>query len=155
MKTAEIHTPKGVMKVEFYEQDAPNTVKNFTDLASKGFYDGTTFHRVIPNFVIQGGDPNTKPGAKGAPGTGGPGYKIDCETSGGHQYHERGALSMAHAGKNTGGSQFFVVHSRDNTAHLDRVHTVFGKVVEGLDVIDQIRPNDTIEKIVVKDDAAQ
>ncbi|GAA4505662.1 peptidylprolyl isomerase [Hymenobacter ginsengisoli] len=153
MKTAEIHTPKGVMKVEFYEQDAPNTVKNFTDLAKKGFYDGTTFHRVIPNFVIQGGDPNTKPGAKGMPGTGGPGYKIDCETSGGHQYHERGALSMAHAGKNTGGSQFFIVHSRDNTAHLDRVHTVFGKVVEGLDVIDQIKPNDTIEKIVVKDDA--
>ncbi|QKG52653.1 peptidylprolyl isomerase [Hymenobacter sp. BRD67] len=154
MKTAEIHTPKGVMKVEFYEQDAPNTVKNFTDLAKKGFYDGTKFHRVIPNFVIQGGDPNTKPGAKGAPGTGGPGYKIDCETSGGHQYHERGALSMAHAGKNTGGSQFFIAHSRDNTAHLDRVHTVFGKVVEGLDVIDQIKPNDTIDKIVVKDDAA-
>ncbi len=153
MKTAEIHTPKGVMKVEFYEQDAPNTVKNFTDLAQKGFYDGTSFHRVIPNFVIQGGDPNTKPGAKGAPGTGGPGYKIDCETSGDHQYHERGALSMAHAGKNTGGSQFFIAHSRDNTAHLDRVHTVFGKVVEGLDVIDQIKPNDEITKIVVKDEA--
>jgi peptidyl-prolyl cis-trans isomerase B (cyclophilin B) len=154
MKTAEIHTPKGVMKVEFYEEDAPNTVKNFTDLAKKGFYDGTKFHRVIPNFVIQGGDPNTKPGAKGAPGTGGPGYKIDCETSGGHQHHERGALSMAHAGKNTGGSQFFIVHSRDNTAHLDRVHTVFGKVVEGVDVIDQIRPNDEITKVVVHDDAA-
>ncbi len=153
MKTAEIHTPKGVMKVEFYEQDAPNTVKNFTDLAQKGFYDGTSFHRVIPNFVIQGGDPNTKPGAMGAPGTGGPGYKIDCETSGDHQYHERGALSMAHAGKNTGGSQFFIAHSRDNTAHLDRVHTVFGKVVEGLDVIDQIKPNDEITKIVVKDEA--
>ena len=153
MKTAEIHTPKGVMKVEFYEQDAPNTVKNFTDLAQKGFYDGTSFHRVIPNFVIQGGDPNTKPGAKGAPGTGGPGYKIDCETSGDHQYHERGALSMAHAGKNTGGSQFFIVHDRQNTAHLDRVHTVFGKVVEGLDVIDQIKPNDEITKIVVKDEA--
>jgi len=152
MKTAEIHTPKGVMKVEFYEQDAPNTVKNFTDLASKGFYDGTKFHRVIPNFMIQGGDPNTKPGAKGQPGTGGPGYKIDCETSGGHQHHERGVLSMAHAGKNTGGSQFFIVHDRQNTAHLDRVHTVFGKVVEGLDVIDQIRGNDEITKIVVKDD---
>ena len=153
MKTAEIHTKKGVMKVEFYEQDATNTVKNFTDLAQKGYYDGLKFHRVIPNFVIQGGCPNTREGAKGQPGTGGPGYKIDCETSGGHQYHERGALSMAHAGKNTGGSQFFVVHSRDNTAHLDRVHTVFGKVVEGLDVIDQIKANDEIEKIVVTEQA--
>ena len=99
MKTAEIHTSKGVMKVEFYEQDAPNTVKNFTDLAAKGYYDGLKFHRVIPNFVIQGGCPNTRAGAKGQPGTGGPGYKIDCETKGGQQYHERGALSMAHAGK--------------------------------------------------------
>jgi peptidyl-prolyl cis-trans isomerase B (cyclophilin B) len=154
MKTAEIHTPKGVMKVEFYEQDAPNTVKNFLDLASKGFYDGTKFHRVIPNFMIQGGDPNTKPGAKGQPGTGGPGYKIKCETSGNNQYHDRGVLSMAHAGKDTGGSQFFIVHNRQNTAHLDRVHTVFGKVVEGEDVIDQIRGNDEITKIVVNDDAA-
>ena len=153
MKTAEIHTSKGVMKVEFYEQDAPKTVKNFTDLAEKGFYDGLKFHRVIPNFVIQGGCPNSRDGAKGQPGTGGPGYKIDCETSGDHQYHERGVLSMAHAGKNTGGSQFFVVHSRDNTAHLDRVHTVFGKVVEGLDVIDQIKANDEIEKIVVSEQA--
>ena len=115
----------------------------------KAIYDGLKFHRVIPNFVIQGGCPNTREGAKGQPGTGGPGYKIDCETSGDHQYHERGALSMAHAGKNTGGSQFFIVHSRDNTAHLDRVHTVFGKVVEGLDVIDKIQANDEIEKIVV------
>jgi peptidyl-prolyl cis-trans isomerase B (cyclophilin B) len=152
MKTAEIHTRRGVMKVEFYEQDAPNTVKNFTDLAKQGFYDGLTFHRVLPNFVIQGGCPNTRVGALGTPGTGGPGYKIDCETSGGHQYHERGALSMAHAGKNTGGSQFFIVHSRDQTSHLDRKHTVFGKVVEGLDVIDQIRPDDEIERIVVKDE---
>jgi peptidyl-prolyl cis-trans isomerase B (cyclophilin B) len=152
MKTAEIHTPKGVMKVEFYEQDAPNTVKNFLDLASKGFYDGTKFHRVIPNFMIQGGDPNTKPGAKGQPGTGGPGYKIKCETSGNNQYHDRGVLSMAHAGKDTGGSQFFIVHGRQNTAHLDRVHTVFGKVVEGDEVIDQIRGNDEITKIVVKDE---
>ncbi|WP_046242723.1 peptidylprolyl isomerase [Hymenobacter terrenus] len=153
MKTAEIHTKKGVMKVEFYEQDAPKTVKNFIDLAEKGYYDGLKFHRVIPNFVIQGGCPNTRTGAKGQPGTGGPGYKIDCETSGDRQYHERGALSMAHAGKNTGGSQFFIVHDRQNTAHLDRVHTVFGKVVEGVDVIDQIQANDEIEKIVVKEEA--
>ncbi|MCR5886394.1 peptidylprolyl isomerase [Hymenobacter sp. J193] len=151
MKTAEIHTSKGVMKVEFYEQDAPNTVKNFTDLAQKGFYDGLKFHRVIPNFVIQGGCPNSRDGASGAPGTGGPGYKIDCELKGGNQYHDRGVLSMAHAGRNTGGSQFFIVHSRDNTAHLDRNHTCFGKVVEGLDVIDQIKANDEIQKIVVSE----
>ncbi|KAA9339625.1 peptidylprolyl isomerase [Hymenobacter busanensis] len=151
MKTAEIHTAKGVMKVEFFDHDAPNTVKNFIDLAQKGYYDGLKFHRVLPNFVIQGGCPNTRDGAKGTPGTGGPGYKIDCETSGGNQYHDRGVLSMAHAGRNTGGSQFFICHSRDNTAHLDRVHTVFGKVVEGLDVIDQIKPNDTINKVVVNE----
>ncbi len=151
MKTAEIHTPKGVMKVEFYEKDAPNTVKNFVDLAQKGFYDGLTFHRVIPDFVIQGGCPNTREGAKGMPGTGGPGYKIDCELTGGNQYHDRGVLSMAHAGRNTGGSQFFICHSRRNTAHLDRNHTCFGKVVEGLDVIDQIKAGDRIEKIVVNE----
>jgi peptidyl-prolyl cis-trans isomerase B (cyclophilin B) len=154
MKTAEIHTPKGVMKVEFYEKDAPNTVKNFIDLAQKGFYDGLTFHRVIPDFVIQGGCPNTREGAKGMPGTGGPGYKIDCELTGENQFHDRGVLSMAHAGRNTGGSQFFIVHSRRNTAHLDRNHTCFGKVVEGLDVIDQIKAGDRIEKIVVNEVAA-
>ncbi|PTX19455.1 peptidyl-prolyl cis-trans isomerase B (cyclophilin B) [Pontibacter mucosus] len=151
MKTAEIHTPKGVMKVEFYEKDAPKTVDNFVKLAKEGFYDGLTFHRVLPDFVIQGGCPNTREGAKGVPGTGGPGYKIDCELSGDNQYHDRGVLSMAHAGRNTGGSQFFICHSRKNTAHLDRNHTCFGKVVEGLDVIDQIRANDRIEKIVVNE----
>lgn len=154
MKTAEIHTAKGVMKVEFYEQDAPNTVKNFTDLAQKGYYDGLTFHRVIPDFVIQGGCPNSREGAKGQPGTGGPGYKIDCELTGENQYHDRGVLSMAHAGRNTGGSQFFICHSRRNTAHLDRNHTCFGKVVDGLDVIDQIKAGDRIEKIVVNETAA-
>lgn len=142
--TAEIQTEKGVMKVAFFEKDAPNTVKNFTDLAKKGFYDGLTFHRVIPNFVIQGGCPN-------GIGNGGPGYKIDCELNGDNQYHDRGVLSMAHAGRNTGGSQFFVCHSRDNTAHLDRNHTCFGKVVDGLDVIDQIQQGDKINKIVVTD----
>ena len=151
MKTAEIHTPKGVMKVEFYEQDAPKAVKNFTDLAQKGFYDGLTFHRVIPDFVIQGGCPNSREGSKGMPGTGGPGYKIDCELTGDNQYHDRGVLSMAHSGRNTGGSQFFICHSRRNTAHLDRNHTCFGKVVEGLDVIDQIKAGDKIEKIVVNE----
>jgi peptidyl-prolyl cis-trans isomerase B (cyclophilin B) len=142
MKQAEIHTGKGVMKIEFFEEDAPNTVKNFIDLAEHGFYDGLTFHRVIPNFVIQGGCPN-------GTGTGGPGYHIDCELDGDNQYHDRGVLSMAHAGRNTGGSQFFICHSRQNTAHLDRNHTVFGKVVEGLDVIDQIRQGDTMSKVVI------
>jgi peptidyl-prolyl cis-trans isomerase B (cyclophilin B) len=144
MKTAEIITAKGTMKVEFYEKDAPNTVQNFVDLANKGFYDGLTFHRVIPNFVIQGGCPVGN-------GSGGPGYKIKCELDGENQYHDRGVLSMAHAGRNTGGSQFFICHSRDNTAHLDKNHTCFGKVVEGLDVIDAIKPGDKIEKIVVSE----
>ncbi|MDQ4141363.1 MAG: peptidylprolyl isomerase [Bacteroidota bacterium] len=151
MKTAEIKTAKGVMKVEFYEKDAPKTVQNFIDLAQKGFYDGLTFHRVIPDFVIQGGCPNSREGAKGVPGTGGPGYKIDCELTGSNQYHDRGVLSMAHAGRNTGGSQFFICHSRNNTAHLDRNHTCFGKVVEGLEVIDKIKAGDRIEKIEVKE----
>lgn len=144
MKTAEIITDKGTMKVEFYEKDAPKAVKNFIDLSEKGFYDGLTFHRVLPNFVIQGGCPVGN-------GTGGPGYKIDCELTGENQYHDRGVLSMAHAGRNTGGSQFFICHSRDNTAHLDRNHTCFGKVVEGLDVIDDIRQGDVIQKIVVSE----
>lgn len=142
MKTAEIHTEKGVMKVEFYEKDAPKAVKNFIDLSEKGFYDGLTFHRVIPDFVIQGGCPD-------GTGAGGPGYTIDCELDGENQYHDRGVLSMAHAGRNTGGSQFFICHSRNNTSHLDRNHTCFGKVVEGLDVIDEIRAGDKITKISV------
>ena len=142
MKTAEIITEKGTMKVELYEKDAPITVQNFVDLSTKGFYDGLTFHRVIPNFVIQGGCPT-------GTGTGGPGYKIQCELDGGNQFHDRGVLSMAHAGRNTGGSQFFICHSRANTAHLDRNHTCFGKVVEGLEVIDAIRAGDKIEKITI------
>lgn len=142
MKTAEIHITKGIMKLEFYEKDAPKTVENFVSLSEKGFYDGLTFHRVLPDFVIQGGCPN-------GTGTGGPGYKIDCELNGDNQYHDRGVLSMAHAGRNTGGSQFFICHSRNNTNHLDRNHTCFGKVIEGLDIIDDIRAGDKIEKIVI------
>lgn len=142
MKTAEIHTDKGVMKVEFYENDAPKTVENFIALSKKGFYDGLTFHRVIPNFVIQGGCPD-------GTGAGGPGYHIDCELTGENQFHDRGVLSMAHAGRNTGGSQFFICHSRENTQHLDRNHTCFGKVVDGLEVIDDIRQGDVIEKVIV------
>ena len=142
MKKAIISTVKGVMTVEFYEKDAPNTVKNFIDLSEKGFYNGLTFHRVIPNFVIQGGCPN-------GTGAGGPGYSIDCELTGDNQFHDRGVLSMAHAGRNTGGSQFFICHSRAYTAHLDRNHTCFGKVVEGIEVVDAIRQGDKIEKIEI------
>jgi peptidyl-prolyl cis-trans isomerase B (cyclophilin B) len=140
MKTAEIITEKGTMKVEFYDKDAPRTVENFIKLAKDGYYDGLSFHRVIPDFVIQGGCPD-------GTGAGGPGYKIKCELDGDNQYHDRGVLSMAHAGRDTGGSQFFICHSRNNTAHLDGNHTCFGKVIEGLDVIDDIRQGDKIEKI--------
>jgi peptidyl-prolyl cis-trans isomerase B (cyclophilin B) len=149
MKTAEIHTSKGVMKVNFYEKDAPNTVANFVKLAQKGFYNGLAFHRVIPDFVIQGGCPFSKDMGDRRVGTGDPGYKIDCELNGENQYHDRGVLSMAHAGRNTGGSQFFICHGRTNTKHLDRQHTCFGKVFEGLEVIDAIRAGDKIIKIDV------
>lgn len=135
-----IHTEKGDMKIEFYDADAPGTVENFVSLSKKGFYNGLTFHRVIPNFVVQGGCPD-------GTGAGGPGYTIPCETSGNNQYHERGVLSMAHAGPNTGGSQFFICHNRENTKHLDRHHTCFGKVVEGIEVVDTIKPGDVITKI--------
>lgn len=144
MSHAIISTNKGEMKVEFYENDAPNTVANFKKLASTGFYDGLTFHRVIPDFVVQAGCPK-------GDGTGGPGYQIDCELDGDNQYHERGVLSMAHAGRNTGGSQFFICHSRKNTAHLDLNHTVFGKVIEGLEVIDKIKQGDLIRSIEIED----
>lgn len=142
MEKAMIETGKGNMEVEFFSEDAPKTVENFLSLSRKGFYDGLVFHRVIPNFVIQGGCPK-------GDGTGGPGYKIDCELDGDNQYHDRGVLSMAHAGRNTGGSQFFICHNRKNTAHLDRNHTVFGKVVKGLDVINEIEAGDRIEAIRV------
>ncbi|MFT5601621.1 MAG: peptidyl-prolyl cis-trans isomerase B (cyclophilin B) [Flavobacteriales bacterium] len=142
MQKAIIHSEKGDMTIEFYQKDAPKTVENFITLAKKGFYDGLTFHRVLPNFVIQGGCPN-------GTGAGGPGYSIDCELDGENQFHDRGVLSMAHAGKNTGGSQFFVCHSRAQTSHLDRVHTCFGKVVEGVDIVDDIKQGDKINSIEV------
>ena len=145
MITATIHTAKGAMKVNFYEKDAPGTVANFVKLSKDGFYDGLKFHRVIPNFVIQGGCPN-------GTGAGGPGYSIPCELDGDNQYHDRGVLSMAHAGRNTGGSQFFICHSRENTQHLDRNHTCFGKVVDGIEVIDQIKQGDLIEKIEIHEE---
>lgn len=140
-----IKTNKGDMKVEFYEKDAPNTVANFVKLSKDGYYNGLKWHRVLPDFVIQGGCPN-------GTGAGGPGYKIDCELDGDNQYHDRGVLSMAHAGRNTGGSQFFVCHSRNNTSHLDRNHTCFGKVIEGVDIVDKIRVGDTIDTIEIIED---
>ena len=142
MKIAEIYTAKGLMKAELYEKETPITVKNFVDLSNKGFYNGLNFHRVIPGFVVQGGCPEGS-------GRGGPGYKIPCETKGERQFHDKGVLSMAHAGPNTGGSQFFIVISRQATAHLDGAHTCFGKVTEGLDIIEQIQAGDKIDKIVI------
>lgn len=147
MPKAEMITEKGTMLIDFYDQDAPIAVANFIKLSKSGFYDGLTFHRVIPNFMIQGGCPQ-------GTGRGGPGYTIKCELTGGNQYHDRGVLSMAHAGRNTGGSQFFICHNRTNTAHLDRNHTCFGKVTEGLEVIDAIRQGDKITKINIIDDEA-
>ena len=148
---ANIVTPKGTMKVELYEKEVPNTVANFVKLAKSGFYDGLHFHRVIPGFVIQGGCPYSRNLRDPRVGTGGPGWQIKCETKAEKQYHDRGVLSMAHAGKDTGGSQFFICHNRENTQHLDGVHTCFGQVVEGLDVIDKIAAGDLIEKIEVID----
>jgi peptidyl-prolyl cis-trans isomerase B (cyclophilin B) len=144
-----IKTEKGTLKVEFYDKDAPKTVANFVKLAKEGYYDGLHFHRVIPDFVVQGGCPYSKDLSDPRVGTGGPGYAIDCELDGDNQYHDRGVLSMAHAGRNTGGSQFFICHSRSNTAHLDRNHTCFGKVVEGVDLVDAIQQGDLIEKIEI------
>jgi peptidyl-prolyl cis-trans isomerase B (cyclophilin B) len=149
MSKAKIHTPKGVMEIDLYDNEAPNTVANFVKLAKEGYYNGLAFHRVIPDFVIQGGCPYSVDMTDSRIGTGGPGYKIPCEVDGEKQYHDRGVLSMAHSGKNTGGSQFFICHNRSNTKHLDRKHTCFGKVYEGLDVIDQIKAGDKISSIEI------
>lgn len=145
MKYAIISTEKGDMKAELYTEDTPIAAENFIKLAESHFYAGLCFHRVIPNFVIQGGCPI-------GDGTGGPGYTIKCETSAPRQYHDRGVLSMAHRGKDTGGSQFFICHNRQNTQHLDGVHTCFGKVVEGEDVIDDIRPGDLIFSVTITEE---
>lgn len=138
----QIHTNKGVLTFELYDDDAPIAVANFKKLIGQGFYDGLTFHRVIPNFMIQGGCPD-------GTGAGGPGYTILCETKGAKQIHDRGVMSMAHRGLNTGGSQFFICHNRSNTKHLDGVHTCFGKITEGLDIIDDIKGGDIMEKVVL------
>jgi peptidyl-prolyl cis-trans isomerase B (cyclophilin B) len=150
---AEIKTAKGTMHVDFYEKEVPGTVGNFVKLAKSGFYDGLRFHRVIPDFVIQGGCPYSRTPGDPRTGMGGPGWTIKCETKAEKQYHDRGVLSMAHAGKDTGGSQFFICHNRMNTQHLDGVHTCFGRVrQEDWPVIDAIRPGDLIEKITIIED---
>ena len=140
MKKARIETDKGDIELTLFEKEAPKTVDNFEKLAKSGYYDGLTFHRVIPNFVIQGGCPK-------GDGTGGPGYTIKCEIN--PHKHGTGALSMAHAGKDTGGSQFFITHSPQ--PHLDGVHTVFGKVVKGMDVVNAIKAGDVMRKVIVFD----
>jgi len=150
-KTATFETNKGTIVAELYDADAPKTVENFEKLANEGFYDGVKFHRVIPDFVVQGGDPLSRdlPEGDRRIGTGGPGYMIPDELKGNPRRHEVGALSMAHAGPNTGGSQFFMVLSEANTRHLNGVHTVFGKVTEGLDVMKSISPNDVMTSVRV------
>ena len=142
MSKVKILTDKGDMIAELYDEATPITVKNFLDLINKGFYNGLNFHRVIPNFVIQGGCPE-------GTGRGGPGYNIPCEVTAPNQVHDKGVLSMAHAGRNTGGSQFFICHNRQGTQHLDGNHTCFGKIVEGVDVIDQISQGDKINSMEV------
>lgn len=153
MKTATFETNKGTVVAEFYPEEAPGTVENFEKLIRDGFYDGIVFHRVIPGFVVQGGDPLTKEFGANHPraGTGGPGYTIRCETQGNPHTHETGALSMAHAGKDTGGSQFFIVLDERNASHLNGIHTVFGKVTEGMDVVRQLQKGDRMEKVEVSD----
>ncbi len=140
----EMHTSKGIMKFELYDDATPIAAGNFIKLIKSGYYDGLSFHRVITNFMVQGGCPD-------GTGAGGPGYSIPCETKGDKQFHDKGVLSMAHRGPNTGGSQFFICHNRNNTIHLDKVHTCFGKIIDGLDIIDSIQQNDKIEKIVLID----
>ena len=150
-KQATIETNRGTIVAELYEQEAPKTVANFEKLANDGFYDGVKFHRVIPDFVVQGGDPQSRDLPAGDPriGTGGPGWTIPCETQGNPHRHEEGSLSMAHAGRDTGGSQFFLVLSQQNTRHLDGKHTVFGKIVQGLDVMHQLRKDDLMTSVRV------
>ncbi|MCP5003291.1 MAG: peptidylprolyl isomerase [Planctomycetes bacterium] len=139
MPKAIMKTSKGTINLDLFDEDAPETVKNFVDLSKKGYYDALTFHRVIPNFMIQGGCPD-------GTGMGGPGYKIKCEIN--NQLHTPGTLSMAHAGKDTGGSQFFITHV--DTPHLDGVHTVFGRT-QDMDVVNQIQVGDTIESVSIED----
>ena len=146
-KTATIETSKGTIVAELFDTEVPSTVANFEKLANSRFYDGTRFHRVINDFMIQGGDPLSKEPGNPRVGTGGPGYQIKCETEKNTHRHVAGTLSMAHAGKDTGGSQFFICHSPQ--PHLDRKHTVFGQVTKGMDVVNSIKQNDAVTSIRV------
>jgi len=150
-KTATFETNKGQIVAQLFDKEAPDTVANFEKLANQGFYAGVKFHRVIADFVVQGGDPLSRDLPAGDPriGTGGPGYQIKCETAGNPHKHEVGSLSMAHAGKDTGGSQFFMVLNEDNTRHLNGVHTVFGKITSGLDVMKKLQKNDVMNSVRV------
>lgn len=147
MKVATIETARGTIVADLFDTETPKTVANFEKLANEGFYDGTRFHRVIADFVIQGGDPLSKDVNNPAVGTGGPGYQIKCECHLNTHKHAAGSLSMAHAGKDTGGSQFFIAHSPQ--PHLDRKHTVFGQVTQGMEVVNAIRKNDLVTSIRV------
>ncbi len=138
MTRAIMETEKGKINLELFDSDAPNTVKNFVELSEKGFYNGLNFHRVIPDFMVQGGCPE-------GTGTGGPGYKIKCEIN--SNKHLEGTLSMAHAGKDTGGSQFFICHSPQ--PHLDGVHTTFGKT-EDMSIVNAIRKGDKIISVKIE-----
>ena len=142
MTTGKIETDKGTFSFELFDDATPLAAANFKKLAETGYYDGVSFHRVIPNFMVQTGDPT-------GTGSGGPGYSIKCETGGEKQIHDRGALSMAHRGKNTGGSQFFICHNRQGTQHLDGVHTVFGRITGGLEFLDDIQQGDKMNKVTI------
>jgi peptidyl-prolyl cis-trans isomerase B (cyclophilin B) len=137
---ATLDTNKGIIELALYPEYAPKTVNNFVFLAGEGFYDGLTFHRVISNFMIQGGDPTGN-------GTGGPGYRFEDETRANPLIHEKGVISMANAGPNTNGSQFFITHSPQ--PHLNGKHTVFGKVTKGMDVVNAIRQGDVMTKVTI------
>lgn len=152
-KLATFETNKGTLVAELYPAEAPKTVANFEKLANDKFYDGVKFHRVIPDFVVQGGDPLSRdlPEGDRRVGTGGPGWQIECETAGNPHKHAVGALSMAHAGKNTGGSQFFMVLSESNTRHLNGVHTVFGKITKGVELLPSFVANDFMKSVRVTD----
>ncbi|HYW06956.1 MAG TPA: peptidylprolyl isomerase [Longimicrobium sp.] len=155
MKSVTFETNKGSFTAELYDDEAPITVANFEKLVRDGFYDGIVFHRVLPDFVVQGGDPQTKtlPLNDRRIGSGGPGYQIKCELQGNPHRHEVGSLSMAHAGRDTGGSQFFIVLSEQNTRHLNGEHTVFGKVTQGVDVVKKLAQGDRMEHLAMVDDA--
>ena len=140
--TGKIESNKGTLAFELYDDAAPIAVENFKKLVSKGYYDGLSFHRVIPNFMVQTGCPDGN-------GAGGPGYSIKCETDGEKQFHDRGVMSMAHRGKDTGGSQFFICHNRQGTQHLDGVHTCFGRITEGIEFLDSIQGGDKMTKVTL------